>query len=239
MPNPSQLKPPKILMYSQTSSSSPSFSSYPPEIFSFPIPCEKEDLPRQRISYEVEVFWHYGESVLNHFGVHPEYQFAQIFIVQPRNFPKPLLWFFWCLCHEHHILIEFQCLFFTQNLLPNLVTLLQWFKPLLYWITLFAENPRYLIFHLHRPIHMYNQELQALPWFTVYRHLSHTILDQEHEYSKAQRYIFQENKVISQEIWLRPQGLWNYISSHPHWEAVRKAKADCSETVLDSQMQDS
>ncbi|CDP20417.1 unnamed protein product [Coffea canephora] len=176
-------------------------SSEPPDIHQIPYPWEKEDIERIRNQYELEIFSSYGGSILSPFGTNPEYPFCQIFIARHDDFSKPLLWYFWCLCHQYHILMEFQSPFFNQSLNPNLQTFLQWFRPLTYWSGLFSTQSKYVIFHFYRPCHLINNQFQSCPSAVIYKEMNHTILDLDDEYEEAQRYIFQENRCIPPEIW--------------------------------------
>ena len=124
---------------------------HPPEIHEIPYPWKKENIERIRNQYELELFRSYGGSILSPFGTNPEYPFCQIFIANPTEFPKELLWYFWCLCHQYHILMEFQSPFFNRPLAQNLKQFFQWFKPLPNWKSLFASNPNHILFHFHRP----------------------------------------------------------------------------------------
>ena len=151
-PLPQQVLPPKALpcfMFTPV-------QDHPPDIYEIPYPWEKENIERIRNQYELELFRSYGGSILSPFGTNPEYPFCQIFIASPTEFPKELLWYFWCLCHQHHILMEFQSPFFNRPLVQNLKQFLQWFKPLTYWKDLFATNPKHLLLHFHRPCHLIN-----------------------------------------------------------------------------------
>ncbi|CDP21136.1 unnamed protein product [Coffea canephora] len=183
---------------------------HPPDIYEVPYPWEKENSERIRNQYELELFRSYGGSILSPFGTNPEYPFCQIFIASPTEFSKELLWYFWCLCHQYHILMEFQSPFVNRPLVQNLQKFLQWFKPLSFWKDLFNTNSNHILIHFHRPCHLINNQIQALSNAVIYRELSHTILDQEVEYGEAQRYIFQENRCIPPEIWPGPYGSWNY-----------------------------
>ena len=84
---------------------------------------------------------------------------------------------------------------------------MQWFKPLQWWYDLFAIKQDYIIFHFHRPEHLFdNKQIQALPSAVIYREFSHTILDLDDEYEEAQRYIFAQNRCIPPKIWLGHYG---------------------------------
>ena len=100
----------------------------PPDIHEIPYPWEKEDIERIRNNYELELFSSYGGSILSPFGTNPEC----LFIANPTDFPKELLWYFWCMCHQYHTLMEFQNPFFNRPLAHDLQIFLQWFK---------CENP--------------------------------------------------------------------------------------------------
>ncbi|CDP17145.1 unnamed protein product [Coffea canephora] len=191
----------------------------PPDIHEIPYPWEKEGIERIRNHYELQHFSSYDGSILSAFGTNPEYPFCQIFIANPTDFPKELLWYIWCMCHQCHILMKFQNPFFNQSLDQNLQVFLQWFKPLTYWSGLFSTNSNHTLFHFHIPCHLINNQIQSLPIpsAVIYKELTHTILDQDDEYGKAQRYIFQENRCIPPEIWPGPYGSWNFQNSHPYW----------------------
>ena len=214
-------------------------TSEPPDIHQIPYPWEKEDIERIRNQYEFEIFSSYGGSILNPFGTNPEYPFCQIFIARHDDFPKSLLWYFWCLCHQYHILMEFQSPFFNQPLNPNLQVFLQWFRPLTYWSGLFSTQSKYVIFHFHRPCNLQNNQVQSCPSAVIYKEMDHTILDLDDEYEEAQRYIFQENRCIPPEIWPGHYGSWNYHSSHPHWTRIKRAKKEYQDKMNDTVMQDS
>ena len=49
---------------------------YPPDLFSIPIPWQKEDLERNQINHEIEGVKCYGGSILNSLGVNPQYLFG-------------------------------------------------------------------------------------------------------------------------------------------------------------------
>ena len=94
----------------------------PQRIFYIPQPWERENLERNTMMHKIEVFKCYSGSILNPFGINPEYPFAQIFIAQTQSVPGLLLWVMWYPCHQNHIPMEFQCPFFSQfsNLAQNL-----------------------------------------------------------------------------------------------------------------------
>ena len=72
----------------------------------------------------------------------------------------------------------------------------------------------------------------------MYHHFSYIIQAIEIEYSKAQCHLFQENKVISLEIWPRSHSSWNYKFNHVHWDQVQRAKGDYADQICHA-MQDS
>ena len=77
----------------------------PPDIYEILYPWEKENIERIQNNNELELFSSYAGSILSPFGTNPEHPFCQIFIANPTEFPKQLLWYFWCLCHQYHILM--------------------------------------------------------------------------------------------------------------------------------------
>ena len=89
------------------------------------------------------------------------------------------------MCHQYHILMEFQNPFFNQPLDQNLQVFLQWFKPLTYWSGLFSTNSNHTLFHFHRPCHLINNQIQSLPSAVIYKELTHTILDQKSKKTDA------------------------------------------------------
>ena len=128
------------------------------------------------------------------------------------------------MCHQYHILMEFQDPFFNRPLAQNLQIFLQWFKSLIYWYGLFSTNPNHILFHFHRPCYLINNQIQILQNAVIYKELSHTILDQNDEYEETQRYIFQENRCIPAEIWPVPYNSWNFQNSHLYWTKIQNAK---------------
>ena len=178
---------------------SPVFQN-PFEKFQIPHPWQKEDIEKIINTCKLEVFGSYGGSILNPFGTNPEYPFCQIFITQPHDFPEPLLWYFWCLCHQYHILMEFQNLFFNQPLTLNLQIFCNDSNSYLFGIIYFQQIQIILssisinqIIYQEIKSKLFQVQLSIGNFFNP-------ILDLDEEYEEVQRYIFQQNQCIPQKI---------------------------------------
>nr|GME04232.1 ORF I polyprotein [Ipomoea batatas] len=165
-------------MFSEGSSSQSTSSNadFPPDINVNQFPWSHEYLEERRTKWEVRLFRYHGGHMLQPYGIHPKYPFAQIFIAQVQDWPEELNWIFWYLYHEYHILMEFHRPSLRKELdlsvKKDLIKFLTWFYPLKYWKKLCQDGPEFFTVHLHREV-------------------------------TAWRYIFAQNKVIPKEIWPR------------------------------------
>nr|GMD78433.1 ORF I polyprotein [Ipomoea batatas] len=82
-------------MFSEGSSSqSTSNADFPPDIDVNQFPWSHEYLEERRTDWEVRLFRYHGGHMLQPYGIHPKYPFAQIFIAQVQDWPEELNWIF-------------------------------------------------------------------------------------------------------------------------------------------------
>nr|GMD89560.1 ORF I polyprotein [Ipomoea batatas] len=199
-------------MFSEGSSSQSTSSNvdFPPDIDVNQFPWSHDYLEERRTDWEVRLFRYHGGHMLQPYGIHPKYPFAQIFIAQVQDWPEELNWIFWYLCHEYHILMEFHRPSLRKELdlsvEKDLIKFLTWFYPLKYWKKLCQDGPEFFTVHLHREVTAWVSrflEGHTEPFMKIYEQHMESIIVREEDYPEFQRYIFAQNKVIPKEIWPR------------------------------------
>lgn len=143
------------------------------------------------------------------------------------------------MCHQYHIMIELDTQAFKtefSNLNPNLLTFLSWFQSCNHWKTHFlTQPPIYVTFLLHRTIFVLDPTLplKYIASSKVFETQSSSITHSEEKYVEAQRFLFQENKVIPQEIWLIHSS-WNQLQFIEKYQDIQRAKDEYYELLQDS-----
>nr|GMC69159.1 ORF I polyprotein [Ipomoea batatas] len=78
-----------------SSQSTSSNADFPPDIDVNQFPWSHEYLEERRTDWEVRLFRYHGGHMLQPYGIHPKYPFAQIFIAQVQDWSEELNWIFW------------------------------------------------------------------------------------------------------------------------------------------------